>query len=395
MMADTDDALIAKYDNVEPAEPAEIELANTNNQIETAIFPLLFTDEEIINSKRHGLPFYKVAANKANVDIEDRKIGGKWQGGLVIDTTVTGTREGIQKFKELVSDRLKHETDDFNAQIAALKAEHNHAQKLCDEKREALRKAQEEYNRAVAYEQQTEQNLNKFGDAKARELRNELVTNDITDCPELTLNTQDNCTYDDKLKTFGIFFINGKFVLTVDKEASLITRHLAIYDTPAQVQKVIGELKAAIKRGDSEFYFPTFDEPTPDEMLNMIEDLDRINSAAPDGWQVEYNGKDFTVKYRDSRVVEIDSLALGKILPPDNKFFDRFKSLAPYVDDARPQFTEDLYREIDELKEMREQLTNDAERIKIIDGLIEDAKRKIVQLEIIEYDDNGEPIPCF
>lgn len=40
-------------------------------------------------------------------------------------------------------------------------------------------------------------------------------------------------------------------------------------DTPAQVEAVISELKAAIKRGDTEFTFPTVDELSGTEISKM------------------------------------------------------------------------------------------------------------------------------
>ena len=97
-----------------------------------------------------------------------------------------------------------------------------------------------------------------------------------------------------------------------------------------------------------------------------------INAAAPEGWSVipDAAGKNnYTIKFGSQPVATIDSLALAKVLPLE-KFFEQFKPLADKSFDAKKQFIADRQREIEQLKEMREELAGDPERLKIIDKLI-------------------------
>lgn len=121
---------------------------------------------------------------------------------------------------------------------------------------------------------------------------------------------------------------------------------------------------------------PQTDEPAedvPDTIAAVAETLHDINDHAPDGWEVFYNadGKNYTVTFDDEPVANLDSLALLKVLPPE-EFFGKFKST------AEEQFSADRVDEVAALKEMRKQLADDKERLKIIDDLINDATRAAI-----------------
>lgn len=60
------------------------------------------------------------------------------------------------------------------------------------------------------------------------------------------------------LETIYIEFYDYKFSIIGDTDYGTCT--LGEYDTPAQVERVIGMLKAAVARGDKDFIFPTADE---------------------------------------------------------------------------------------------------------------------------------------
>ena len=72
---------------------------------------------------------------------------------------------------------------------------------------------------------------------------------------------------------------------------------------------------------------------------------------------------------------EIDSLALAKVLPPD-KFFARFTPLTD--DEPNQRYADQLYQEYLELLDMRDNLSDDPERLKVIDGLIRNLEREML-----------------
>lgn len=107
---------------------------------------------------------------------------------------------------------------------------------------------------------------------------------------------------------------------------------------------------------------------------------DCINQHAPADWQITFNGKTFPVKFKNKIVTTLDSLATAKLLPPD-KFFAQFKPLVNKSYSIKQQFLDDRYRELDNLIQMREEISDDAERLKTLDELIEITKRAIAETE--------------
>lgn len=105
--------------------------------------------------------------------------------------------------------------------------------------------------------------------------------------------------------------------------------------------------------------------------------VDQLNAAAPEGWSVvpDPDNKKFFVKTGGKSVAEIDSLALAKVLPPD-KFFARFTPLTD--DEPNQRYADQLYQEYLELLDMRDNLSDDPERLKVIDGLIRDLEREML-----------------
>lgn len=133
---------------------------------------------------------------------------------------------------------------------------------------------------------------------------------------------------------------------------------------------------------------------TPDEMLAT---LDTMNAAAPYGWQIDYDGKNFPVKFNDKIVTTLDSLALTKVLPPD-KFFEQFNPDVP----PKEHYINERRKELDMLLDFRKFVEDDSDRLKTLANLIEDVKREILNAELdtehppdIEFDEHGDVIPWF
>lgn len=74
------------------------------------------------------------------------------------------------------------------------------------------------------------------------------------------ITNQFDCKRAVYLETIYIEFYNYQFSIIADNEYGTFT--IGEYDTPAQVEKVIGMFKAAITSGDKDFTFPTVDELT-------------------------------------------------------------------------------------------------------------------------------------
>lgn len=149
---------------------------------------------------------------------------------------------------------------------------------------------------------------------------------------------------------------------------------------------------------DDELIDPPVDNKiTPDEMLAIIDTLDTVNAAAPYGWQIEFDGKNFPIEFNGKLVTTLDSLALAKALPPE-RFFEQF---APDVS-PKERYINDRHKELDMLLDFRKFVEDDPDRLNTLANLIEDVKREILNAELdtehppdIEYDEHGEVIPWF
>lgn len=161
-------------------------------------------------------------------------------------------------------------TDDFNDKLAKLKDNVAKATALRDAKQAALDKAQEEFLQADAALEDANRQIIQLGEDKARELRDTLFTTELLNAHKMTITAQNGNSHLTKLKTLCINFdcFDHNFFITVDKEASVITFKLATYDTTEQVTCAVNLLIDAIKRGVSEFKFPTPDELKPQEPTN-------------------------------------------------------------------------------------------------------------------------------
>lgn len=139
----------------------------------------------------------------------------------------------------------------------------------------------------------------------------------------------------------------------------------------AELNDVSDEPKSYVEGSGREFTFtPPIEEPAT--IAAVAAAVAELNAAAPKGWGIFYDAeyRDFTVTFNDKIVTEIDSLAVAKILPPD-KFFAQF---TPLITRKHEHFIAQRNEEINALEEMRNELTGDEERLRIIDELIADNK---------------------
>lgn len=142
---------------------------------------------------------------------------------------------------------------------------------------------------------------------------------------------------------------------------------------------------------------PTDKVITPDEMLALVGTLETVNAAAPYGWQISYDGKNFPVEFNGKLITTLDSLALTKVLPPD-KFFEQFNPDVP----PKEHYINERRKELDMLLDFRKFVEDDSDRLKTLTNLIEDVKREILNAELdtehppdIEFDEHGDVIPWF
>ncbi len=162
--------------------------------------------------------------------------------------------------------------DEFAEKMAALTDELKEANAACTEackRREIKRK---EYNAACEAVEDAEilvdrkrEAIAKFGRACAKDLSEKLFDDVLIFSPTMKVINQEGNTCETNFEQIQVFFhdTNLDFYVTTD------WIHLGEYDTPAQVETVISELKAAIERGDSEFKFPTVDELTGTEKFKL------------------------------------------------------------------------------------------------------------------------------
>ena len=152
--------------------------------------------------------------------------------------------------------------DDFNSQLAELtaaaKAAHaaeKNAMHELDKACDTYHKAEETWRQARLHMRDAEFAVEQFLAGKAKDLRDNLLDNDIFD-GTIAIIAQDGKRFDEP--ELGQIWIDAtqddKFAI------SSMYKHFAIYDTPAQVTAIIGRLKDAIVDGATEFKFPTVDE---------------------------------------------------------------------------------------------------------------------------------------
>ncbi len=306
------------------------------------------------------------------------------------------------------TDNVKQQ-DDFTAELAKLKAAADEAEITFIKAREAR--------------EQTKNALVNFLNDTTFKLKEKLdaLPLDYT----ITLKKTGGTTY--HVVDFSEIYI-GAYHIGCDIEFRFENwkfRVIARYDTPAQVETVINQLKAAIVRGDNEFTFPTIEElnspiantdddtedavdvfsllPTLDELndveLSEPQDVEAaspqdtigsvadtcqaLNSAAPQGWQIFYDttSKTFPVEFNGKQVAALDSLATQKILSPD-RFFEQFKPLTDVNYSPRQQFLDSLYLELDHLEQLRRDVADDSERLLVVGNMIDNIKRDIVSEEM-------------
>lgn len=134
--------------------------------------------------------------------------------------------------------------DDYGAKLTELQSKRDVAQA-------ALLKAQEEHEAA-------ENTLQKFLSDTAGDLATKLQSLELDYSIKLVTKNGYSWTVTDFSNIYVDAFDGGKMFAFTDRRS----RKYARYDTPAQVDKVIDMLRAAIERGDKEFKFPTVDELT-------------------------------------------------------------------------------------------------------------------------------------
>lgn len=418
-----------------------------------------------------GLNVCEVEEMTVEADIDDYAVTVEAQDAA-IDAEIENAKSNLRK----IVDVQDTPTDNFTAQLAELQAKVDAARAVYDAKtneRMRLQAAVEDakIEESISYEnlRVATSELDRFGDANAKELRNNLITSDIRATRELIIYSQAGSVYCPALKYLDILFINGKFEIRCDKEASCIVYKFATYYTPEQVTAAISQLKDAIAHGKQTFQFPSVEElnqplslptnikdslqramqtaldkykdfcrtgqlvraehelklynicrrakiqlacgndqpppevklpapfkPTdadsaPSKILPTEFCLKYLNDAAPDGWTVTADGKAFLVKFKGNVIATLDSLATAKALPPD-KFFDQFTPLAKKDFEPKEIFIKDLYRELNELLDMRDELPDDSDRLPTIDAMIDQLKRDIAKAEFDEWERTGIPI---
>ena len=280
--------------------------------------------------------------------------------------------------------------DEFHAELAKLKT-------AADEAYATFVKAQEAH-------EQTKNALKNFLDDTAFKLKQKLDALPLN--YTITLKKRSGTTY--RVADFSEIYI-GAYHLGCDVEfrfENWAGRRIVHYETPAQVENVINQLKEAIKRGDKEFTFPTVDElnitpemppRAPKSPDNNAEDIlpindetppqiaydaqiAHINKIAPKNWNVSFDAvkNNFPVKFKDKTIVTLDSLALTKFLTPE-QFFAQFKTLVDKNYSPKEQFLDDRRKELDALLDMRKLITDDNERLKTIDDMINSIKRDLLE----------------
>lgn len=388
------EALIQKFDEHrehvnEPATPTvaelEAEIANNLRAIDEAYTELeaieaevgdedCLTPQEHIDYLNDFIAECRERVNECRDQIDSIKAEGDFAREYAQAAAATDRIRKIDPDAEIIFAADEPPADDFKAKLAALKAKaadaHNAeqaAQRLLDEAEAAYKKAEDSHRDAYLDAHNADVAIKKFLADKAKELRDNLLDDDIFN-GKIAIIAQGGKRFNKP--ELGQIWIDFR-----EEESQLIIfsswNNFAIYDTPAQVTAAVELLRDAIKHGDKEFAFPTVAE------LEATDTVDRLNAAAPEGWSVvpDPDNKKFFVKAGGKSVAEIDSLALAKVLPPD-KFFARFTPLTD--DEPNQRYADQLYQEYLELLDMRDNLSDDPERLKVIDGLIRDLEREML-----------------
>ena len=133
------------------------------------------------------------------------------------------------------------------------------------EARRALERAEEAETKACTQESEVSVAHTRFIDQTMAALSDKLFTADILNAPEMTLTAQDGSVHrtainDPWIDFTGRVYGGGKFSLVLDKTAAFVNYRLGEYNSPAEIEIVVDLLKAAIKRGETEFTFPTVEE---------------------------------------------------------------------------------------------------------------------------------------
>lgn len=227
------------------------------------------------------------AATEPNID--DYAVTVEAQDAA-IDAEIENAKSNLRK----IVDVQDTPTDNFTAQLAELQAKVDAARAVYDAKtneRMRLQAAVEDakIEESISYEnlRVATSELDRFGDANAKELRNNLITSDIRATRELIIYSQAGSVYCPALKYLDILFINGKFEIRCDKEASCIVYKFATYYTPEQVTAAISQLKDAIAHGKQTFQFPSVEELNQPLSLptNIKDSLQRAMQTALDKYK--------------------------------------------------------------------------------------------------------------
>lgn len=288
--------------------------------------------------------------------------------------------------------------DEFSAKLAELKANYDaakitvnnadaelfKAREVVEEKREKAIAAEEaEFKAKCAYHNYLRE--------VAEDLTAKLLTPEILDA-KLFLTSQNGTKFEHEKSLFALRVKDG---YKAPFEIAMGFLVFGGYETPAQIEKVIGMLKETVARGEKEFKFPTIDElnapppkqnsisdslaramkialeecqkfclennlPAAQNELNLFSicsealethhqqatlqaQCDSVNETAPEGWQVSPcadNPDKYQISFNGQNVTTIDSLILAKILPPD-KFFGQFQSLADKNFSPQNRFLDD------------------------------------------------------
>lgn len=159
-------------------------------------------------------------------------------------------------------DTQTNQPTDFMAKLAQLKAEavkveEQKASDAVDEAQKALDAAKATYDAAYDKYRAAINAYKTLGCQKAKELRDTLLENDIklfSDAKIKIINQQGEEVARPDLGQIFITFYNGVFKVSASWD------NFATYSTPEQVKDVIERLKAAIRRGDTEFSFAAVEE---------------------------------------------------------------------------------------------------------------------------------------